>query len=161
MPLAKLVAQLQKLESNTTVDLKNPRRVIRRLEILLGGAKVATKKDPQLAVLKIGVGYDMEKVERNIAKRIGNMDIKKLATETKRLIAAGVDFATNPLTALYYRPMQEYLLGKITETELRAKLILGDRQYAKRQLTWFRRDKNIVWVDDAKKSISLVADFLS
>ncbi len=160
-PLADLVAQLRKLEPDTAVDTKNPRRVIRRLEILLGGqGRLPGKQDPGLEVLKLGVGADIETVEQRIRQRIATLDFDQLQQETVRLIELGLDFDSNPLTALYYRPMREYMEGKLSREELETKLILGDRQYAKRQLTWWKRDRAVVWVDGWDQALSEVADFV-
>lgn len=160
-PVAKLVQQLKKLAPDTEVDWNNSRRVIRALEIALQQGSQPSKQDPGFDTLKIGIKLTPEVQEQRITKRIRGMDLDTLAAETKKLVRAKFDFNSNPLTALYYKFAKDWLENKITKTELTEKLIRADRQYAKRQMTWFKKDRNIHWVRNYSEAKRLVKKFLA
>ena len=158
-PLITLVRQLRRLDPSTKVDVKNKRRVVRAIEILRGGGRPA-KTLPDFDVLKIGIKMPREKIYANIERRIRHLDWDALIKETKKLMRAGLDFASNPLTAIYYQFVRDYITGRLTKDQTIAKLIRDDKNYAKRQLTWFNRDKHIHWVTTLTEAGRLVKDFL-
>ena len=158
--LSDLVKQLLKIDPDTTVDLKNKRRVVRALEIALTGTSKPAKK-PRYEVLKIGIELPREDMDARIHERAQNLDLKKLASETKRLIKDGLDFASSPLTALYYAPTKEWLEGDITREELLQKIESANRKYARRQLTWWRKDRSIKWVKSLEQAEAEIRVFWS
>ena len=160
-PLSKLVRRLKKLDPDIEIDFHNPRRVIRALEIAIQRGSRPAKKDPGFDTLKIGIKLSLAEQEKRIQQRIRRMDLQALAQETKKLIRQKFDFSSNPLTALYYRFVKDWLEKKITKKELIEKLIRADRQYAKRQMTWFKKDPHIHWVDSPAMAKSLVRHFLN
>ena len=171
-PLPKLAQRLKKLDPEIQIDFRNPRRVIRALEIAIQRGSRPAKKDPGFDTLKIGIKLSLAEQEKRIQQRIKKIDFDKLAAETRKLMRAGFapgprgpqarwDFESNPLTALYYRFVRDFLEKKITKKELVAKLIRADRQYAKRQMTWFKKDPQIHWVDSPAMAKSLVRHFLN
>lgn len=160
-PLDGLVRQLVQLDPNTSVDIKNKRRVIRAIEILKSGQAKPTKTKPDFKVLKIGLGKDRNKTERLIKTRIEHLDIPALAQETKRLMKKGYNFDSPALSALGYKDVRDFINKKITKQELIQKLTRLHLQYAKRQMTWFKRDPNVCWVTSERQAEKLVANFLS
>ncbi|RLC37540.1 tRNA (adenosine(37)-N6)-dimethylallyltransferase MiaA [candidate division Kazan bacterium] len=169
-PLTQLAIKLKKLDPNTTTDLKNKRRVIRAIEILKAGSKPSgpeatkdqwpAKTEPKFEVLKIGVGKDRNISKKRIENRIWNMDIPKLIKETKALIKRKYDFSSPALSALGYNDVKDFINDKITEPELIYRLIKLHTQYAKRQMTWFKKDRSIHWVKDASSAKKLIAKWL-
>jgi len=159
-PLPKLVQQLKKLAPELIIDFQNPRRVIRALEIVRQQGSRPAKQDPGFDTLKIGIKLSREKQDKRIEQRIRKMDLQALAKETEKLIKDRFDFASNPLTALYYRFAKDWLENKITKAELIEKLIRADQQYAKRQMTWFKKDHQINWVVNYTEAKRLVQQFL-
>jgi len=155
-PLEKLERQLKKLNPEVKIDFKNPRRVIRALEIALQQGSQPTKKHPKFDTLKIGIKLSSEEQEKRIVNRIRQMNFEKLADETKKLISQKFNFNSNPLTALYYRFAKDWVEKKITKSELIEKLIRADKQYAKRQMTWFKKDPAVHWVATYSEAQSLV-----
>ena len=158
-PLTKLIEQLRRLDPDTAVDINNPRRVIRAIEILQAGGRPAKTK-PSFEVLKIGIQLPREKIYHNIGHRVRTLDWDALTRETRRLMRAGFDFNSNPLTAIYYRPVKDFIEGRLDRDQTIAKLIRGDKNYAKRQLTWFNKDKTIHWVTTLTEAERLVKSFL-
>ncbi len=158
--LSTLVAKLKKLVPDLQIDFKNPRRVIRALEIYSQPESRPAKHETPFDTLKIGIKLSVAEQEKRIAKRIQKMDFDALIAETKKLIKAKFDFQSNPLTAFYYRLVKDWLEKKITKAELIEKMIRADRKYAKRQMTWFKKDPNIHWVEDLAEADQLVRHFL-
>ncbi|OGB73443.1 tRNA (adenosine(37)-N6)-dimethylallyltransferase MiaA [candidate division Kazan bacterium RIFCSPHIGHO2_01_FULL_44_14] len=156
-----LVNQLHQLDPDSTTDKQNKRRVIRALEILLGGGSRPPKSQPDFEVLKIGIKLSRERIYKNIEQRIRQLDWNALVKETKKLIRARLDFSSNPLTAIYYRPVRDFIEGKTTQDQTITKLIQGDKNYAKRQLTWFKKDSQIHWVTTLNQAERLVRKFLN
>ncbi|MDD5605867.1 MAG: tRNA (adenosine(37)-N6)-dimethylallyltransferase MiaA [Patescibacteria group bacterium] len=159
-PLGQLVQQLKKFDPDTTVDLKNKRRVIRALEIFVAGGKPPTRTRPSFSVLKIGLGNNRQKNSRQIRERICTMNIDALVKETKRLLRRRYKLSLPALSALGYRDVKDFIDKKITKRQLQDKLVRLHSQYAKRQLTWFKRDPQINWVTNINEAEKLVSQFL-
>ncbi len=159
-PLSELVSKLKKLAPDLQIDFKNPRRVIRALEIYSQTESRPAKHETPFDTLKIGIKLSVAEQEKRIAKRIQQMDFDALIAETKKLIKAKFDFGSNPLTAFYYRLVKDWLEKKITKSELIEKMIRADRKYAKRQMTWFKKDPQIHWVENLTDADQLVRLFL-
>lgn len=146
-----LKKRLKKLDpdSFTFVDPKNKRRLIRALEVCLVTGKPFSqqrkKEQPIFDVLQIGVKLDQEKLFAKIDKRIDKMIRVGLIKEVKRLTKK---YNPNllPFSGIGYQEILSYLEGKITVDEARELMRIHIHQYARRQITWFKRDKRIKWV---------------
>lgn len=159
-PLSKLVAQLKKLRPNADIDFKNPRRVIRAIEIAIQQGDKPNKTAPDFVTLKVGIKLSTDEQKNRIETRIKKMDFKKLADETKKLIKQEIDFNSNPLTTWYYQYARDWLDQKLTKTELIEKLARADWQYSRRQMTWFKKDPQIHWVESVAEAEKLVKKWL-
>jgi len=156
LSLSALRKRLLKMDPDTTVDLANPRRIIRALEILASGVKTKPKHNPRFEVLKIGIKRNRDEIKKRIEQRIRNINIGQLLTEAK-LIAKSSANRANPLST-YYRPAIAFLSGKLSRAEMLAEMVKADIAYAKRQMTWFRKDPSIHWVAsfrEAEKQVGL------
>ena len=164
-PLPELVKQLAKLDPVrvANIDQNNPRRVIRALEIALkikGPVPELNSKKTTFSVLQIGILKSPEELKKNIKKRLqkrlrGNImlnEVKKLhkTLSWKRLEEFGLE----------YRFVAQYLQNKITKEEMVNKIQMESQHYAKRQMTWFKRDKKIHWVKNYKEAESLTKTFV-
>lgn len=133
-----------------TIDVQNPRRVQRALEVVLQtGQSIASfgqdiGNSPYRPML-IGWSPDREELHERIAKRVEQMWAAGAVSEVKQLLAAGHTSAEPGMQAIGVSEIAAYLSGQLTEMEARQKMIERTRQYARRQLTWFRRNKSIVW----------------
>jgi tRNA dimethylallyltransferase len=156
-PLASLVAKLLRLDPNTKVDLKNKVRVVRAIEIAESG-KPAGVIDPGLRFIKIGLSMPREKLYQRIDRRVSRLPIDKLTAETLRYYAK---MSATARVALGYDLVFAYANGRITKDELLAKLAQLHRNYARKQLTWLRRDKDLVWAEDINQAKLLVRKFLT
>jgi len=132
------------------VDKQNPQRMIRGLEVFLStGEKLssmlsATKKQRPFNVIKIGLNTDRALLYDLINKRVDQMVTKGLIEEVKSLIEFR---AYNALNTVGYSEIFEYLDGKISLEDAISSIKQNTRRFAKRQLTWFRRDEDTSWYE--------------
>lgn len=143
------------------VDQNNPQRMIRGLEVFLStGQKLSsmlssTKKQRPFNIIKIGLNTDRAKLYERINLRVDKMMDDGLLEEVKLLM----DYRNfNALNTVGYSELFDYLDDKITLENAIALIKQNTRRFAKRQLTWFRRDENINWFepDDTNKVIELI-----
>jgi tRNA dimethylallyltransferase len=155
-----LVKRLLKLDPKTKVDLKNPRRVIRALEICLTkGESTIEKVKPDYDFLQIYVTKPREELYARIDKRVDQMIDEGLIDEVKKLLKKYP--ATTPaLSGIGYRQIIGYLNGDYDLAEA-VRLIKRDtRRYAKRQITWYKRYQALKPVSDYEEALRLVEAFL-
>jgi tRNA dimethylallyltransferase len=158
MPLDKLQSKLLKLDPETVVDLNNPRRIIRAIEIAESGNNKPSKQ-PKYDVLKIGIKIDWVKLEKNSRIRMTRLNWDKLFAETNKLSRLK-NTDGNPLS-IYYQPASQFLLGQIDKKQLIEQMVRADMQYAKRQMTWFKKDKAIHWVETPGQARKMAQKWLN
>lgn len=142
--------QLQDLDPEyfAKVDQSNPQRMIRGIEVFLSTGKklssflTANKKERPFNIVKIGLNADRALVYDRINKRVDLMMEAGLLDEVKELIPSR---HYNALNTVGYSELFDYLDGKIDLSSAVAMIKQNTRRFAKRQLTWFRRDENTVW----------------
>lgn len=142
------------------IDSKNPRRLVRALEIVLTTKKPASplKINNQFAVLQIGVKKSPEELKTAIQKRLSKK-AKGMIAEVKKLNKSGLSWKRLEELGLEYRYSAQYLQNEITQQEMLDKIQKESEQFAKRQMTWFKRDKRIHWISNQKKTEVLVKKF--
>jgi tRNA dimethylallyltransferase len=140
-----------KAASLNASDRKNPRRLIRAIE-------VASKKpifklnakpfilDPLLIGLKTELKELYQRIDRRVEKRV-NQGVEK---EIKKLISKGYSWNLPAMSALGYQEWQDYFEGQATREEVIQKWKFDEHGYARRQLTWFKKDKRIKWFNISK-----------
>ena len=132
------------------IDIKNPRRVIRALEICLTSKKKysqiidKTKKIPKYDFLCIGLNRNRKKLYEAINKRVDNMVANGLVNEVKSLYKFRKN---NALNTIGYKEIFEYIEGNDSLENCIEKIKVNSRRYAKRQLTWFRSKNYVKWFD--------------
>lgn len=148
------------------VDLKNKRKVIRAIEILtsLGYIPPLEKKDTY-DVLYIGLDGSDDVLKEKIKTRIDKRLATGMIEESERLLSLGIlTHERMQQLGLEYKYISDFLRKEIVLEEFKEKLFYGVWHYAKRQRTWFRRNKNIYWIDissDVKSSaLRLVDEFV-
>jgi tRNA dimethylallyltransferase len=157
--LPALAARLARLapEIAARVDQRNPRRVVRaleRVEALGGGGEWPTADPYRGPVAIIGVARSRDVLVDRIAARARRMWTGGLLDEVRALQRAGYGPDLEPMTGHGYREAARYLAGEWSEDEALEVMIRRIRQYAKRQMTWFRRDARITWLDAAAQPAS-------
>lgn len=146
-PLATRLAELSPAAAAIT-DLRNPRRVVNALERAErgGGGVVVTSRPYGGRVALIGVSWPREVLYRRIDERAARLFATGLLDEVRTLLDAGHDPDRRPLSSHGYGEAARHLAGEWSLEQAIAVTARRTRQYAKRQLTWFRRDPRIVWV---------------
>ena len=137
-----------------TIDRNNKVRLVRALEIIETLGKVPTSSpspSPKLGeglergqFIFIGIKPDLPKLDRRIYKRL-TARLPGIVREVKRLHKNGVSWKRMFDMGLEYRYVSMYAQGKLGKQEMIEKLYTAIKQYARRQMTWFKRNKKIKW----------------
>ncbi len=146
------------------IDSHNRRRLIRALEIIhQTGKPVQLPKQTEnniYKIIKIGLNPEKE-ILKNKIKKVLHQRIKLgLIEEAITLNQSGVSWSRLGEISIYYQFIPEYLSGKISKSEMLQKLETKLWHYAKRQITWFKRDNNIHWIKSPKEVNPLILNFL-
>jgi tRNA dimethylallyltransferase len=166
LPTPELAARLQKANPAVAaqIDLKNPRRIIRALEINAAGLKPLKThgKGPQpYDTLKLGLNPDPAELAERIAQNVRWRFENGLLPEVKGLLADGNDAKSLATKVIAYGPAIDHLKKKLTKKQAIDRTIQLDRQYAKRQRTWFKTDPDIRWLTDPAEAAPLVKKWRS
>lgn len=132
-------------------DRQNTRRLIRAIEIALtntppGSNSVTPRRWGK--ILKIGLNAPREILYQRIDERVVSRISQGMIEEAKKLHNKGLSFARMRQLGLEYGVLADYLEGKIKKKQELIKVLQGKiHGYARRQITWFKREKNVVWFD--------------
>ena len=133
------------------IDARNPRRVLRALEIALltGQSKVALEgaEPPPYAVFMVGLTRPRDDLYARIDRRVLEMVDAGLVAETQRLLAAGYAPSLPAMTSLGYREMTAYLSGEMSLVEAIARIQVETHRFVRHQMTWYRKLPGMVWFD--------------
>ena len=148
--LEPLVEELHRLDPEhwAIVDRKNPRRVVHALEICLMTGKTYTsfrkseKKERPFKIVKIGLNRNREELYNRINLRVDNMMSQGLLDEAKRMVEHR---NVNALNTVGYKELFNYIDGLWTLDEAVERIKGNTRRYARKQLTWFKRDTLMQW----------------
>lgn len=152
-----LLKQLKKLDPVTfnTIDHKNIRRIIRALEVTISTGKPFSaqreKGAPLFDCLQIGLDAPREKLYKKIDQRVEKMINQGLVKETKKL-AKKYSWRLPSMSGIGYKETGMYLRGEITLEKAAELIKFATHAYARRQITWFGRDKRIRWIKPDKKN---------
>ena len=167
LSLKQLLVRLKKIDPKTyqVIDKKNRRRVQRALEIYCetGQPKSAqlSKNLPPYEFLQIGVTFPKAILKKRIKQRLKHrLEKEGMINEIKRLNRQGVSWSRLEEFGLEYRFISRYLQGKISYQEMVEQLNRAINDFAKRQMTWFKKDKRIRWVKDLNEVKNQVNKFI-
>lgn len=160
---AELLVMLKKLDPRRakSIEQKNPRRLIRAIEIahVIGSVPKLKKRSPYEA-LWIGLNPTSATLEKRIRTRARKMIRAGLISEIKKLRALGISTKRIREFGFEYRAGLEYLDGTLSRAELLRRITTQTCQYAKRQMTWFKRNPDIIWNPSGRTMRKAVAKFL-
>jgi tRNA dimethylallyltransferase len=153
-------------EHYSKVDLHNPRRIMRALEITESSGKpyssflTSPSRERDFRIIKAGLILDRRELYSRIDVRVDRMIAGGLVNEAAAL---KVHRDLNPLNAVGYREMFSYLDGAITKEEAVSLIKRNTHRYARKQITWWRRDNEITWFDagDTDKIIRWIENRLT
>ena len=150
-------------EAAYIVDPNNPRRIIRALEVAIKTKKPFSVQrkagKPLFDFLEIGINWPKNILNKRINKRVDLMIEEGLVSEVKNLIKK-YGSKQQSFDAIGYREIINYLNKKTTLNEAKNLIKKNTRHYAKRQMTWFRKNKRIHWIRNEKETEKLVKNFL-
>ena len=168
-PLPELLQELAERDPETfgRIDHQNARRVIRAIEVIrLSGRPFSQQRahwrrptrNTQDATRFFGLTRSAGDLRRRIDARVDELFRRGLVAETEHLLQRGLEQNRTALQALGYRQVTEYLRGQRSLPETIELVKIRTRQFAKRQMTWFRRHQQLKWIDlgDRQLSISIV-----
>ena len=163
--LDRLVAQLVELdpESAGTIDLRNPRRVMRAIERARAGEPgtggLISTEGPPYDALVIGLTLDRQALYGRIDDRIDAMIAREWADEVRGLLAAGVTVDAPGMSAIGYRDMARHVCGEITLDEMKTAVKKATRALVRRQYNWFKPDDpRIAWVEAGQDAEPMAKD---
>ena len=159
-----LQQQLKKLDIETynTISLDNPQRIIRALEICIGtnlpysSFKGKGKRKRDFESIIVGLNGDRQKIYDRINYRVDLMVKKGLLDEAKKLHPQK---SLNALQTVGYKELFLFFDGKITKEYAVEEIKKNTRRFAKRQLTWFKKNTNIMWFDFEADFSDLIKKF--
>ena len=170
--LEKLYEEAHKIDPQAMekISINDKKRIMRVLEIYKATGK--NKTEQEIESRKKGVKYDYkvfainwerEKLYERINKRVDIMIEQGLIQEVEQLLKKYNEFPT-AMQGLGYKEVVEHLQGHMTYEEMIEKIKMETRRYAKRQLTWFRKNKETIWLDATKEkdyNVSQIENYIS
>ena len=143
--------RLLALDGDSGVDLKNPVRMIRAIEILRAAGpplrRLRTRTPPPWESLRIGLTAPLEVIDSRLDERSRQQVQRGLVAETQAALDAGVPQGAAVLTGIGYAEALAHIRGELTLEELPLAMARSNRQYARRQLRWWRRDPRVRWFE--------------
>jgi len=169
--LDRLYRRLQKIDPPTAARLSpnDQVRIVRALEVeALSGCRMSDFQarhafaDHPFRLLKLGLLQEREHLYRRIEQRVDAMFAAGLVDEVRTLLASGCPADVKGLKTIGYQEVMAYLRGDCDLPTAIELVKRNSRRYAKRQMTWFRRDSSIIWVDPEREFVritELIAEF--
>lgn len=150
MDTPKLYEMLRELRPEMEIDEKNRNRVMRQLEKIHDGDDHSAPNAPRYDCLKLGVTWPRPVLRARIDERLDRRLEQGMIEEVQGLLDRGASVEFLKKLGLEYRFITQYLIGEIPDRNEMVELLrTAIKQFAKRQTTWFRRDKDIQWLDMA------------
>jgi len=134
-------------EAMNNSDRENPRRLIRKIEIALADQKELPKEKSLYNVLQIGLKTDAASLYTRIDERVEKRVSQGIIAEIQKLLDAGCTWKLPSMSGLGYRQWKPYFEGVSAKESVIQQWKYDEHSYARRQMTWFRKDKTIQWFD--------------
>ncbi|MDP3953610.1 MAG: tRNA (adenosine(37)-N6)-dimethylallyltransferase MiaA [bacterium] len=154
-------------ERAKVMDPHNRRRIIRAIEVVVSIHSTVPKIDlfddtnSPYDLFKIGVELSASELKRRIKLRLERRLKEGMVEEIKRAHLLGISWRRLGELGIEFRAIAKFLKGEIGYEQMQKDITSQSWQYARRQMTWFKRDQNIIWLDVPAKAAPLVRDFLS
>lgn len=151
LDVSALRERLLALDGDPGVDLQNPVRMIRAIEVLEAAGpplrRLRTRTPPPWDSLRIGLTASLDVIDRRLEERSRQQVERGLVAETQDALEAGVPETAPVLTGIGYAETLAHLRGKLTLEELPKAMARSNRRYARRQLRWWRHDPRVSWFE--------------
>ena len=149
LPLGELRDRLLALDANPGVDLENPVRMVRAVEVLEAVGpplnRLRTRSAPPWDIARIGLSAPLEVIDRRLDERSRKQVERGLIAETQAALDAGVSPGAAVLSGIGYAEALAHLRGEVSLVDLPSVMAASNRRYARRQLRWWRHDARIRW----------------
>ena len=159
-----LYEMLKEKLPDTEIDPRNRHRVMRALERLEADDFHPPEKSSRYTLLKLGVTWPREILKQRIDERLERRLSEGMVDEVKAMLDEGVSEEFLVKLGLEYKYLTWYLTGKIGYDQMVEELGNAIKKFAKRQMTWFRRDPRIIWLDMSadplEEASGYIAEFL-
>ena len=143
--------RLVALDPDSGVELRNPVRMIRAIEVLEAVGpplkRLRTRVAPPWAFVRIGLTAPLDTVDQRLQRRSHEQVARGLVAETRAALEAGVPEDAPVLTGIGYAEALAHIRGEVALGELPEVMAASNRRYARRQLRWWRRDPRVTWFD--------------
>jgi tRNA dimethylallyltransferase len=143
--------RLLALDGDPGVDLQNPVRMIRAIEVLQAAGpplrRLRTRTPPAWEAMRIGLTAPLDVIDRRLEERSRRQVERGLVAETRAALDAGVPASAPVLTGIGYAEALAHIRGDLTLEELPGAMARSNRRYARRQLRWWRRDPRVRWFE--------------
>jgi tRNA dimethylallyltransferase len=151
LELPALRERLLSLDPDPGVELQNPVRMVRAIEILQAAGpplrRLRTRTPPPWDALRIGLSAPLDVIDRRLEERSRQQVARGLVAETRSALDAGVPPTAPVLTGIGYADTLVHINGELTLEELPLAMARSNRRYARRQLRWWRRDQRVSWFE--------------
>ena len=151
-------------ESATRIQPRDQKRIVRALEVFFLTGRPLTahfaetaSPIPDADVLPIGLRLPAAQISERVTRRVDEQFERGLLVEIRTLLARGIPETARPFGGLVYRQALEHLHGVRDEPSTRALIAQENRRYARRQLIWFRKEPNLVWLDGPGEAQATIA----
>ena len=146
-----LRARLLELDADPGVDLQNPVRVIRAIEVLEAAGpplrRLRRRTPPPWDALRIGLTAGLDVIDGRLEARSRRQVERGVVAETQEALQAGVPEDASVLTGIGYAEALAYIHGRLSLDQLPEAMAQSNRRYARRQLRWWRRDARVTWFE--------------
>jgi tRNA dimethylallyltransferase len=143
--------RLLALDDDPGVDLQNPVRMIRAIEVLeVAGPplrRLRTRTPPPWNSLRIGLTAPLDVIDSRLEQRSRQQVERGLVAETRSALEAGVPESAPVLTGIGYAETLAHIRGELSLEQLPHAMAQSNRRYARRQLRWWRKDARVRWFE--------------
>ena len=160
-----LRARLLAIDPDPGVDLRNPVRVVRAIEILDAAGpplrRLRTRTSPRWQPIRIGLSASLDVIDSRLDERSRRQVERGLVAETQQALADGVPPTAPVLTGIGYAEALAHIRGELTLAELPGAMARSNRRYARRQLRWWRRDARVRWFEIEPDPLPGILNYLN
>jgi len=161
---AELSERLLTLDPDPGVDLRNPVRMVRAIEVLeAAGAplrRLRRRTPPPWQPVRIGLVAPLEVIDRRLDERSQTQVERGLVAETQAALDVGVPATAYVMTGIGYAEALAHIRGELTLAELPLAMARSNRRYARRQLRWWRRDSRVRWFDIEPHPLAAILNYV-
>jgi len=156
--------RLLAMDPDPGVDLRNPVRMVRAIEIVAAAGpplrRLRTRTAPPWKARRIGLTAPLEVIDARLEERSRRQVARGLVAETKAALNAGVPATAPVLTGIGYAEAVAHIRGEISAEDLPAVMARSNRRYARRQLRWWRRNPAVRWFPIEPDPLPAILNYL-